>query len=96
MNIEERLGILETAHRALAARNEALFQISKALFPIIASLSPSIAKRLTTSIYDATNEHMDNGGFDDEYQQQVRDSMDELCRPILIGANKPYGHPSQP
>jgi hypothetical protein len=96
MNIEERLDILENAHRELAARNEALFQISKALFPIIASLSPSIAKRLTTSIYDATNEHMDKAGMDDEYQQSVRDSMDELCELILIGANKQPDHPNQP
>lgn len=91
MKTKKKLRRLENAHRALAARNEAMFQVSKIVFPLIGTISPGTAKRLTTSIYDATNAHMDRLGFDDEYQQQVRNAMDELCGLILLAANKPDG-----
>lgn len=89
MKAKKQLRRLENAHRALAARSDALFQVSKIIFPIIGTISPGIAKRLTTSIYDATNAHMDRLKYDDEYQQMVRESMDEICALILMVSNKP-------
>jgi len=81
-NEEEMLDKLTTAHRALAARTEALFQLSKVMFAIIPA-DKSTKTRLLTAVYDETNHHMEQAGFDREFQEDVRRSIDELANVIL-------------
>lgn len=95
MKTKKKLRRLENAHRALAARNEAMFQVSKIVFPLIGMICPDISKRLTTSIYDATNAHMERLEFDDEYQHQVRKGVDELCELIMTAATRCAGQQVQ-
>ncbi|MBZ0105421.1 MAG: hypothetical protein K8H84_07290 [Sulfuricella denitrificans] len=94
MSAKKKLRKLTEAHRELAARTEALAQVAKVVYPLIGMTHPGIAKRLITQIYDATNDHMERRGFDDEYQQWVRSAMDELCELILMAANKCEAHQS--
>lgn len=90
MKLEQRLNTLEDAHRALAARNEALFQICRVILPIAVSSNQTMARRLLTSCYDTINEHMTNSGQDNEYQTMVRAAMDMLSRAILVGCTPPH------
>lgn len=83
MNIIERLERLESAHRALAARHEALMVISRMFLPFI-NVSPSSKQQLTTKAYDVINELMEAHGHDIEYQELVREAIDELSKTILI------------
>lgn len=78
MKQNERLDALEAAHRALAARSEALFQVCKVTLPIALASNPHMARRLLTVCYDATNDHMDRLGWDDDLQTQLREALDEL------------------
>jgi len=78
-NEEEMLDKLTTAHRALAARTEALFQLMFAIIPA----DKAVKTRLLTAVYDETNVHMGKAGFDQEFQEDVRRSIDELANVIL-------------
>ena len=80
MDIDE----LIAAHRALAARSEAMFQVCKVMFAIIPA-EKAVITRLLTSVYDATNVHMDKAGFDEAFQEDVRRSIDEIANVILAG-----------
>ena len=83
MIIIERLEKLEGAHRALAARHEALMIVSRMFLPFI-NVSPSSKQQLTTKAYDVMNDLMEEHDFDDEYQEMIRASIDELTQTILI------------
>jgi hypothetical protein len=95
VNLEQRITELEAAHRALAARNEALIQICKVILPISLNGQHAMASRLLTSCYDITGEHMDKAKWDDDMQQMVRAAMDEISRAILSGYTQPH-RPSSP
>lgn len=82
----QRMDRLENAHLALAARGEALFQVSKVMFAIIAA-DPVLKRRLMASVYDVTTEHMERLEFDDVHQSRVRAAIDELGRVILAADN---------
>jgi hypothetical protein len=89
MGLEQRLEVLEKdvanlveKHRALHARSEALFQISKVMFTLIPG-EESAKQSLLTLIHDATNNHMETAGFDEDIQKAIRASMDELAKVIL-------------
>lgn len=84
MKLEQRIAALEDAHRALAARNEALTQICKVMLPISLTEHQPMVRRLLTSCYDITGEHMDKHGMDDEYQSMVRAAMDEISATLLL------------
>ena len=92
MKLEERMAAIEHAHRVLAARHEALFQICKVMLPIALSPNAKMVSRLLTSCYDITSDHMDKHGMDDEYQEMVRAEMDELAK-ILILVDTPSHRP---
>jgi hypothetical protein len=92
--LQNQLDELTTAHRHLAARNEALFQMSKIVFPIAMAAHPDLTKQLITMIYDATNNHMDTHQIDDEYQQLVSQHLDELS--ALLQATQTTERPSPP
>lgn len=94
MNIEQRLDALEDAHRALAARNEALLQICKVILPIAAYSNQPMVRRLLTSCYDITTDHMNNHGMDDDYQTMVRETMDEISNVLLL-PDTPPSHPNR-
>lgn len=74
----ERLEAIAKAHRALAARHEALFQISKVMFALIPDVS-GVRGRLLAAAKDATLLHMQMAGHDQEYCQLVQRSMAEIC-----------------
>jgi len=93
MTSEKRLIALENAHRQLAARNEALMQICKVMLPLALSSNQAMVRRLVTSCYDITNEHMDKSGMDDEFQTMVRRAMDELSS-SLLSVSTPKSRPS--
>ena len=82
MNIIERLERLESAHRAMAAQHIALLSISKMFIPFI-NVSPCSMQQLTTKMYDVLNEQMDEQKHDLEFQEMVRDEIDELIVQIL-------------
>lgn len=89
MGLEQRVKALEAdmanlidKHRALHARAEALFQVSKVMFTLIPG-EASAKQSLLTLIHDATNNHMNAAGFDQQIQESVRASMDELARVIV-------------
>lgn len=84
MNIIERLEALENAHRALAAQHIALQSLCKMLMPFI-SVTPCSMQQLTTTMYDALNEQMDEHKHDLEFQEMVRDEIDELI--VVIASN---------
>lgn len=85
---QESLDTLINAHRALAARQEALFQISKVMFALIPDGS-GLKRRLLASANDAIQMHMQNAGHDQEYKQLVQSSMDELRQILLLADNSP-------
>lgn len=93
MKPNKRLDELEAAHRALAARSEALFQVCKVTLPIALASQPHITCRLLTVCYDATNDHMDRLDWDEDMQTQLRDALDELSA-VLVCADTPASHPS--
>lgn len=80
---------LEAAHRALTARSEALFQVCKVTLPIALSSNPNMVRRLLTSCYDATNEHMDKADWDADMQTMLRDAMDELSAVLVCVSTQP-------
>lgn len=82
MNIIERLNALENAHRALAAQHLALISISKVLMPFI-NVAPCSVQLLSTKVYDALNEQMDEHAHDPAFQEAVRDCADDLIALIL-------------
>lgn len=84
MKLDERMEAIEHAHRALNARHEALFQICKVMLPIALSSNAKMVRRLLTSCYDITSEHMDKHGMDEEYQSMVRAEMDELAKVLIL------------
>ncbi len=94
VKLAQRINVLEDAHRALAARHEALMQTCKVMLPISLQQHPAMVRRLLTSCYDITGEHMDKHGMDDEYQGMVRAAMDEISA-VLILVNTPPPHSSQ-
>src|SRR5574343_295499 len=94
MKLERRIAALENAHRALAARNEALMQICKVMLPISLNGQQAMASRLLTSCYDITGEHMDKHNWDAEMQGMVRAAMDEISDVLLCGYTAPP-HPSR-
>jgi hypothetical protein len=83
MKLEQRIDALEDAHRALAARHEALMQICKVMLPISLTAHQPMVRRLLTSCYDITGEHMDKHSMDD-YQEMVRAAMDEIFAMLLL------------
>jgi hypothetical protein len=83
MKATERLERLENAHRALAAKHEALHACCRVMLPFV-KVENSVKQRLMTSAYDAINEHMDKAKHDDEYQQLVRGAFDEIADSILV------------
>lgn len=85
MSLNVRLNTLENAHRALAARHEALLTCCRVMLPFI-KVESSVKQRLMTSAYDAINAHMDMAMHDDEYQQLVRSAFDEIAGSILVSA----------
>jgi hypothetical protein len=89
MKLAERLDKLEDAHRALSARHDALFQICKVTLPIALSSNGAMVRRLLTSCYDITTEHMDKDGKDDEYQSMVHAAMDELSNVLVYADTHP-------
>lgn len=95
MNLKQRVSELEDAHRALAARNEALIQICKVMLPISLFQHEQMVRRLLTSCYDITGEHMGKAEWDDDMQKMVRTTMDEISSAILSGYTQP-SHPSLP
>lgn len=82
--IDEEIEALTNAHRALAARHEALFQVCKVMFAMI-NADCALKERLLTTVYDATSDHMDTANFDADYQERVRAAIDELGAVILAG-----------
>lgn len=84
--LEQRVEQLVEAHRALAARCEALMQVSKVMLAVIPG-DEAMKSKLLLSAYDATNTHMDNAGFDEQQQAAIRRSMDEMARVILAGCS---------
>jgi hypothetical protein len=59
-----------------------LFQVAKVMFTLIPG-EPSAKQSLLKLINEATNQHMQAAGFDQEIQAAVRASMDELTKVIL-------------
>jgi hypothetical protein len=82
MTTKERLDRLENAHRGLHARHEALMVMCRMLFPLVKA-DPALKQQITTRAYDVLNELMDEHGFDDEFQEDVRSAMDQLTKSIL-------------
>jgi hypothetical protein len=81
-DLEEDFAMLTDKHREMYARYEGLYQVAKIMFFLIPG-DEAAKKRLLISVYDATSEHMDKAGIDDETQQAVRASIDELTRVIF-------------
>lgn len=94
MQLEERLKKLEDAHNALAARCEGLYQVCKVIMPLIPA-EPAIVRRLLTSVYDITAEHMDKHGLDAAYQADVLRSIDEISSVISVTADMRAARPKR-
>jgi hypothetical protein len=83
MGLEQEIAELRDAHRALAARNEALFQYAKIMFALIPGDMPT-KRRLLKSVRAATVSHMQSASCDDQYQSAVVRAMNELDGVILL------------
>lgn len=86
MKLEQRLEELEDAHHALAARCEGLYQVCKVIMPLIPA-EPAIVRRLLTSVYDITAEHVSKRNMGDAYQADVLRNIDEIAGVILAAAD---------
>ncbi len=80
--LENRLALLETAHRALHARHEALMMVCRSMLPLIKA-HPTDIRQMSVISYDVLSQHMDKHSLDDAFQQVAREAIDELFRPIL-------------
>lgn len=76
-DLETRLEDLVRAHRALSARNEAMFQTCKIMFAFIDAPLPML-QRLLQSVHRATLHHMNHAELDQEYQSLVEAALSEL------------------
>ncbi len=82
MSIEKRLEALESAHRALHARHEALMIGCRVLLPFI-NIPQDAKKLLLLAANEALTEHMDLNGLDDEFQRIARKAIDELAATLM-------------
>lgn len=81
-DLEQDIAMLIDKQRALYARYEGLYQVAKIMFALIPG-EPAVKRKLMTTIYDATSDHMETAEIDAETQQAVRASIDELTRVIV-------------
>lgn len=84
MSLIKRVEQLEKAHRALHARHEALTIITGKFLPLI-RVSLSLKHLKAIKAYDEISALMDAHGHDAEFQEMVRESIDELTAMILEG-----------
>lgn len=87
---EQKLNDLIDAHRALAARSEALVQILKAVLPFVHA-PEGMAERMIEQTIDAAAERMTAKGWDEEFQSDVQSTLADLGATWLAA-----GHPALP
>lgn len=75
--LEDRLEQLVNAHRAAAARTEAVVMCCRVIFPFI-KIAPDLRAKMMTIAYDGLTEHMSKKKFDQEFQQAARASIEEI------------------
>lgn len=81
-SLSKRILKLEAAHRKMHARYEGAYQVSKVMFAIISD-DLTLKRKLMNAVFDATNDHMESRGIDEDFQRDVRASIDELGEVIL-------------
>jgi hypothetical protein len=83
--VSEQIDLQEliAAHRNLAARHEALFQMSKAMFAI---LPASVLLKMQTGdlVRQVVQAEQRNEPFDDQYRSVVMQAIDELAEAAAL------------